>query len=1452
MGNQQPAKINTINEVSTLIQNHLEGNTLRLKSADFEELTIRTLLNNFFGDDVLIFNGYKTDTEDDKSLTALAHLQNEFLGAQNLAASINFSVPDGKIALSITFSDFPQEWTFSKAFRQLTGSLIDQFQFNEPSFTLDSQNPKALPNDFRKQLGFQNPDNIPESKIKKGLYFSATLITAQLSQPLMWLFSDENHKELKIEGPVEIKAEFVEMWLRSVKGREFEVLGKKLPLSLQLISVLSDQNITTKKGSPFTFGQIVSKSTYTLGGKEQDIPFAGRFLLPNMKAINWVANLEAAKISIGLEDIGSIIGNSSNISKQLLDDFPHDSIYLNRLQATLLNGRKEIEIQNSSVVVELENKEASLFGWDWLTFDVFKLIFSTGFTLKSTSIAAYTQAIISGDETIKLDAYITLPDMGFSIRLPAGKEFDIASFLSRLSLDIPGLKSTKCSSFALDGNFKEDYYGLSCQLTDVWELDFEGSKAFEIEEIQLSLSHASKGNGGYLEGKFNLENTIQFEVIANHDIGEDGWFLQGQTLQTVTLSDMLDAIEKYFDGSFNISEDIQLKSAKIQIDTVNKAFKLFADTDYKPDFQIFDQKLDLEVMANLETYMDQSIKKRIFTGFFEGDLKVGECTFTARIDMTKTDKKLTASWSTMTDKGLTVHDVAAFLGIEFDVHIDSALDLSLNKATLEIDFTKEEFTLSAQSRNYGEAFITAGKDNSTTPKLAIVFGVNMDGIPKLSKLPGIGKDFKDADILDVNQVGVMVSSGTFKNFKIPNLPPLTVDTESFKSIPAAGTIKPIAPMVAQSQLTLSPGVSGVAIIDLNTGNNSKLKNLESILGNAEVVLQAEFGKVAGGMEGVMLFIGLENIGIPVSKHKKLRLEEAGIKFTVTDEIIVQLIGAIQFKLFGNQIEAKAILSIDESEAEVAINVESDTSILPTPKALQGVKLKDFGLEMGLFFEPPGFDFGVEGKAEIGEDAAHLDTFGLVLEIVEADPFPIPDPIYLSFYIDKLDFGKLLTTFTDIKDSAIEKALSIVKGSGISFYWAENVIILPDGSTAQPGVGFGARIDVFNFGFMGDFKATISTGIQGKAQCAPINIKDVLKATGDGKEVSRKYESVNDKHKIIKNNKIIRKKANDAQKEVIIKAGGPVFEVSTISSPYLNVNFLVSLFDIVDFEINAIINNEGIKFKLDFDVKNIERFTLECQLNDWSSFNAHADIKIGINRTLGPIEINGINLGSIDLDINVESDSNDKNDPSNLHIELSEDNFSLKVDGKFEFEGTTIKLPQLHLKEAPSSLADIPDKVFDWIKKNASELFGFIFHDAEKWARDAADGIIHGAKDIGRVLFKHFGATAMKCASIMKGIGKSAEVVGQVLKNEYGLGLQEAVNILHSADYGASEVAGAMKGVYNASAKEVVGVMKGTYHLGKGAVKGILHGVGYASDAIEGALSSAFGTITHDLNPRHWG
>ena len=191
----------------------------------------------------------------------------------------------------------------------------------------------------------------------------------------------------------------------------------------------------------------------------------------------------------------------------------------------------------------------------------------------------------------------------------------------------------------------------------------------------------------------------------------------------------------------------------------------------------------------------------------------------------------------------------------------------------------------------------------------------------------------------------------------------------------------------------------------------------------------------------------------------LKIGNAGLELIFSDGITFELFGDLALHFDAETIDVTPRISISAEEVEFAVDVEFEDG-WKAPLGIAGLTLDEVGFEIGVNFLPaPGVNLGLEGQSHIGNQDSGSDDFAFVLEIVEA----VPNPLLLSFYLAELDVKTAMAVFApDVDGSSLPGFVNDVKVTELSFYWADSVVTLPDGTVAQPGLRFSGNVEILSF------------------------------------------------------------------------------------------------------------------------------------------------------------------------------------------------------------------------------------------------------------------------------------------------------------------------------------------------------------------------------------------------------
>jgi hypothetical protein len=640
----------------------------------------------------------------------------------------------------------------------------------------------------------------------------------------------------------------------------------------------------------------------------------------------------------------------------------------------------------------------------------------------------------------------------------------------------------------------------------------------------------------------------------------------------------------------------------------------------------------------------------------------------------------------------------------------------------------------------------------------------------------------------------------------------------------------------------------VDLRDLPFESEAILKNVVGLLPDPVVKVQLYFNYKPGLALGyTRLSLLFNDIDINTVNGKTLKIHQPTISIDINPLfkfVVFTLKGSIPFNVFKKDFDADLSMTIDNVEAHVGVVIKGDHASLPSPPVMPGVHFDDFGAGMGIFFEPPGFAIGIQGDFHIGDGANNIalddNKFAIVCRIEEE----IPNPVYASFYVPKMDLNQVLEIFTNTKAS-IDFPVTF---TNMSFKWAENPmepITLPDGTLTDMSMGFSGAVDILSFGFYGDVEIGLDKGLTADIEMSPFSIKDVFQLSGDGKGVTIKVDQQGNpiKNNMVADTQALQQIIKNATDKQLVSAGGPVLRIRTFESPVLHLYGKVSLFDLVEYEILANIGKDGITFNLDYGA--LLSTKMSCTLDHFH--NLQADFRFGVNKRISFPTIGGVSLGSIQLQALIQA---------HLDVSTTLSDVTIKAGGAFNFEGANLSFGDLPVDVHIKKITDLVTVMVNYIEQEAKTIFSHLLSDAQAWANKVKQGIISIANPVSDVLRIGWNKTAPEIASIMRNAGYAPSEIAVAIKNTFGLGVNEVMSAMRQAGYTAQEVASALRGVFNL--KDISSAMQTVYSIDANAIRDVLQKAGYAVNDIGDAFRSLGGSFEsvakkawEILNPFNW-
>lgn len=873
-----------------------------------------------------------------------------------------------------------------------------------------------------------------------------------------------------------------------------------------------------------------------------------------------------------------------------------------------------------------------------------------------------------------------LPGETISLASLARDLLDGATFPSELPDQLTALE------FSLQPKTKA--YTLKAAFGEGWHIPSEKSD-FAITEVSLS---ATRAEGGATEIEvWGLMDVAGVSVSVTAARAAGAWKLEGKTddQQEINFTHLVTELFEKFGLALPANlPDFELKNLHLSYDFGKKEFAFSGDSRLPTKVVLGEVEHEVETSLDLKIGIDAETKERTFAGFLRGAITLGSAVFQGEYDFGDASV-LKAVWDGAAGS-LKFADLAASHGINHSLQVPGDMPLELNRASFEFDITRSQFTLHADSK-FGEAFFIASDANG---KWDFAFGILMN----LSEIPG----FPDAGALKLKNTMLILSTVRDDKFVVPSLPAAPPPQGQPR---AAG--RRTFPSLGTTPMRLKPGVTVAALLDFeDNGSDAALAQLSKVVGKTELVVQAAVSDSGASflsyLNGSLTLFG--------SGNERLVLSDVYVRLDTGPAFGVFVAGSALIPFNHVTLEATGALRVSAEGMEAFLQVKAEAdghpTSLPAPFGLLGVSLDELDIEVGAVFEPPGVDLGIEGKFNIKGQQHNANDFIIVLEL-EGE---VPNPIYLSTYIQSLSISDIITAYSGQVVSDIPDIIKQIKAEDVSVFWSETSgKALPDGRLAQAGFGFNGITTIGSLRAHAALTAGAALGVEGDAELPPIDW-DFFKLTGNGKGVTVKQEQVNGEWQNIAKPPVT---PEDAAKMVtrdfeLIKPGGATALINSKHSPFIDVSATASLFNLVSDEVEIEVGIDGFTWRQKESIGSLFKTEFDCTLSK-NGFAASAEFDLDIKGEV-PIPILGVDLGSIDLDVGFHAA---------LTVQIHDGSFTLTVEGSFHFDGLSLTMPRLTIDKDFKSFEELPGKILKQIQDEAETIFKDVFDPALKALEDAA-------------------------------------------------------------------------------------------------------------------------------------
>lgn len=769
-------------------------------------------------------------------------------------------------------------------------------------------------------------------------------------------------------------------------------------------------------------------------------------------------------------------------------------------------------------------------------------------------------------------------------------------------------------------------------------------------------------------------------------------------------------------------------------DTATKSYSFSAKTGKTNTINLANASFDVDFDLEIRSILDPQTNTRAFTCNMIGQLILGRTIFNLSFEIAQ-GKSITAYWNAESPSEY-LHLNEFLNSLRLDIPSDTIpdeFDLILKEISLELDVTNGLIKFTATTASNVEAFFVA---HFFAGKWGFVFGLNIQSDYKPSQFPLIGQELGVLDSLTFRNSIFIISTLNDPAFSLASisLPAIpgnngllgqnTVaqpgNTNTVKSIPGSNF-----PAAGNGTINLQPGIFISFELDLHADGNKKLGFLQKVSGKDSITLMAQLTKPFSNsyVEAVLGSPFIIEMG-----NEKITLNKAAFRISLASPPEFSIIGGIQVPIGKEQMEVDASLNIGEDGIKFNTILKGETATgapapLPIPLGLKGLKMDEIDFQLGIEFEPPGVEMGLEGKFQIINQDADSDDFTLVVSL----DGEVPNVNYFSAYIAEVGVKELVVAATGDENPSLPDLFNQIRASDLSLFWCEAPLLLPDGTMGQAGFGFNGIIDIFGFSAHAGLSISTTGGISGSAEIAPIHWGPLsLTGTSPGKTITQEQVDGNwiPLRKPLQPNSTIV-----TRQQQVVPPGGAYMHVSSSSSPFFEFSFQATLFNTIKEQIQAEISDKGLSFDLKSSIGDVYHTEISCTVNQ-SGFYASADFELKLDINLGPFDIIGIQAGPYHINTGLTA---------SFTLDVTKDSFLMELNAEFWFDGFKLEINQIEITIPIDSLEELPGKIVDEIKSSGREILNDIIEE-----------------------FEHVFGEAKELA---EKIGKDAEIAAQAIKDE---------------------------------------------------------------------------------------
>ncbi|MBV6460176.1 MAG: hypothetical protein HJHJAOHD_00278 [Flavobacteriales bacterium] len=505
------------------------------------------------------------------------------------------------------------------------------------------------------------------------------------------------------------------------------------------------------------------------------------------------------------------------------------------------------------------------------------------------------------------------------------------------------------------------------------------------------------------------------------------------------------------------------------------------------------------------------------------------------------------------------------------------------------------------------------------------------------------------------------------------------------------------------------------------------------------------------------------------------------KIQLIDKQSIDVSGILTLPFPNSKLDVPASFVVNKDLYQAKIKVDKSLKLdLPYFLAGDGLFVGNIEIDLQGSFAQPQYNYGLYANFAIGQavkpqsSSISRNTLndGELRVIYNSTTQATLIPVFIEAYAKEITLSKIVQLFAGKIVSLPDFLNQIVKFYSAYFYYCEpsqNRILL-NGVEAKKGIALSSGVRILGLDAYCDF-SSIENLTNGNIILEPINIVNLVKIEGNGQGSPSNYQGPK------------------------IKKGGVQVYFDSEGPRYLRTQVIVSLFDTFKFETGADIQENGLQFYYDIDIK-IANAKIDCLLYSIDNFKMESkfDSKlIGLKADLGI-------LGKLSLDLSIKCEI-----LFAIKAQTSDGKASLLVGFSLNGKIQTINI-SFNIKDILSLDEVIRKAIIDLIislLKSAEEWLKAILNGAIK----IADDVLQESKRIAENLVNTFKQSVEDSTKLLISAGYTLERTTGILKDGFGKTEKEIAKVLKTAGYTTEQIANALLSVLKVAPVEVFKILK---------------------------------------------